>query len=114
MLLDRLKDGRKTSKATLMGGVLAALLSSLCCLGPLVLVTLGIGGAWIANLAALEPYRPLFLGVAVVCIVLAYRYIYHAPAPAECEPGTLCALSHTQRVYKRMFWGVAALVLGAL
>ena len=37
-----------------------------------------------------------------------------APAPAECEPGTLCALSHTQRVYKRMFWGVAALVLGAL
>jgi mercuric ion transport protein len=114
MLLDRLKDGRKTSKATLVGGVLAALLSSLCCLGPLVLVTLGISGAWIANLAALEPYRPLFLGVAVVCMVLAYRYIYGAPAPAECEPGTLCALPHTQRVYKRMFWGVAALVLGAL
>jgi mercuric ion transport protein len=103
MLLDRLQGGRKTSQATLAGGVLAALLSSLCCLGPLVLVTLGIGGAWMANLAALEPYRPLFLGVAVVCVVLAYRYIYHTPAPAECEPGTLCALPHTQRVYKRMF-----------
>lgn len=114
MLMEHLKDSRKTSQATLIGGALAAILSALCCLGPLVLVMLGVSGAWIGNLAALEPYRPVFIGVAVVCMALAYRHIFRAPATAGCAPGTLCALPHTQRVYKRMFWVVAALVLGAL
>jgi mercuric ion transport protein len=92
------------------GGVLG----SLCCLGPLVLVMLGVSGAWIGNLTALEPYRLLFLGVAVVCLVLASRSIYRAPAAETCAPGTVCALPQTQRLYKRLFWGVSVLVLAAL
>ncbi len=117
MLLEKLKDVsnvNKTGKVTLVGGAVAALLSSLCCLGPLVLVTLGVSGAWIANLAALEPYRPIFIGVALVCMAFAYRQIYRAPAAQACEPGTLCALPQTNRLYKRMFWVVSALVLAAL
>ena len=117
MLLEESKDVSpvsKTGTATLLGGAVAALLSSLCCLGPLVLVMLGVSGAWIGNLAALEPYRPIFIGVALLCMVLAYRHIYRAPAAATCEPGTLCALPQTHRLYKRLFWVVAALVLFAL
>jgi len=117
VLAEQPKDVRqvnKISRATLVGGAVAAILSSLCCLGPLVLVTLGMSGAWIGNLAALEPYRPFFIGVALVCLVLAYRPIYRAPAAETCEPGTLCALPHTHRLYKRMFWVVATLVLAAL
>jgi mercuric ion transport protein len=38
----------------------AAIGASLCCVVPLVLVSLGISGAWLASLTALEPYRPLF------------------------------------------------------
>lgn len=79
-----------------------------------MLVTVGISGAWISSLAAFEPYRPIALGVAVVFMVLAYRKIYAAPSPEACEPGTLCALPQTNRVYKIMFWTVSALVLGAL
>jgi mercuric ion transport protein len=117
VILEKVKDvrqGSKTGKVTLVGGAVAALLSSLCCLGPLVLVMLGVSGAWIGNLAALEPYRPMFIGVAVVCMAFAYRYIYRAPAAQACEPGTLCALPQTNRLYKRLFWGVSALVLLAL
>ena len=117
MLGDKLKDvrkGSKTGKVTLIGGAVAAILSSLCCLGPLVLVTVGISGAWIGNLAALELYRSVFIGVALVCMAFAYRYIYRAPAAATCEPGTLCALPQTHRMYKRLFWVVSALVLFAL
>ena len=117
MLTDKRKDvshSRKTGKLTLVGGAVAAILSSLCCLGPLVLVTLGVSGAWIGNLALLEPYRPIFISVAVVCLVLAYRHIYHAPAAATCEPGTLCAFPQTNRLYRRLFWVVSALVLVAL
>ena len=71
---------------------------------------LGIGGAWVANLSLLEPYRPYFLGAAVVFLVLAYRKTYRAPAAQACTPGSLCALPHTNRVYKILFWLVAALI----
>ena len=101
-------------KASLVGGVLAAIVASVCCLGPLVLVTVGISGAWISNLTAFEPYRPYAIGVALVCMVLAYRKIYLAPAPEACEPGTLCAVPRTRRIYKATFWALSAMVLVAL
>src|SRR5438445_4692239 len=65
-----------SGRGALMAGGLAALLASTCCLGPLVLVTLGVSGAWIGNLTALEPYRPVFLGAALVAMFLAYRRIF--------------------------------------
>lgn len=102
------------SKATLAGGLLAAIVASVCCVGPLVLVTIGVSGAWISNLTLLEPYRPVSIGVALVFMGLAWRQIYRAPAATQCEPGTLCALPQTNRVYRVMFWGVSALVLLAL
>lgn len=107
-------DSDGVSKATLAGGLIAAILASVCCLGPLVLVMVGVSGAWISNLTLLEPYRPVFIGVALVFMGLAWRRIYRAPAASECEPGTLCALPQTNRVYRIMFWTVSALVLLAL
>jgi len=104
----------RASRVTLAGGLAAGLLASLCCLGPLVLVMLGVSGAWISNLTLLEPYRPVFIGVALVFMALAWRRIYRAPAAEACEPGTLCALPQTNRRYRAMFWVVSALVLLAL
>lgn len=43
----------KRESAALAAGGLSAVLASACCLGPLVLVSLGLGGgAWVSN-----PYR---------------------------------------------------------
>ena len=56
----------KSGRGSLFAGGVAAILASACCLGPLVLITLGISGAWIGNLAALEPFRPWFIGAALV------------------------------------------------
>lgn len=96
----------------LAAGGAAAILASTCCLGPLVLVAFGIGGAWISNLTALEPYRPLFAGAAVVALLFAYRAIFR-PANA-CEPGQVCAVPPVKAGYKVVFWIVAALALVAL
>ena len=94
-----------------LGGV-AAILASTCCLGPLLLIALGFSSAWIGNLSRLEPYRPLFIAVALVALFFAWRRIYR---PAEkCLPGEVCALPQTKRLYKASFWIVAALVLIAL
>jgi len=99
------------SGALFVGG-LAAILASTCCLGPLVLVALGLSGAWIGNLTLLEPYRPLFIGGALVALFFAGRRIFR-PAQA-CEPGEVCAVPRARRVYKIVFGIVSALVLIAL
>jgi mercuric ion transport protein len=96
----------------LAAGGIAAILASACCLGPLVLVSLGLGGAWIGNLTALEPFRPVFVGAALVALFFAYRRIFR-PA-AECKPSEVCARSQTKRAYKSMFGVVAILVAVAL
>lgn len=99
-------------KLPLVGGIIAAIAASLCCVGPLVLVMLGVGGAWVGNLAVLEPFRPYFLGAALVALFFAWKKIYRAPA-GPCTPGSLCALPQTRRLYKVLFWVVAALIVAA-
>ena len=61
----------KNGRGPLFAGGLAAILASTCCLGPLILVALGFSGAWIGNLTALEPYRPIFIGAALVAMFFA-------------------------------------------
>lgn len=99
-------------RGALFTGGLAAILASTCCLGPLVLVTLGFSGAWIGNLTLLEPYRPMFIGTALVAMCFAWRRIYR-PAQA-CEAGEVCAIPQVRSTYRLIFWVVTALVLVAL
>lgn len=100
----------KLAKSTLIGGGLAALAASACRLGPLVLVSVGVGGAWISTFTKLERFRPYFIGIALLCIALAYRKIYRAPDAVDCAPGSACALPQTNSRNRVLFWGVSLLV----
>lgn len=102
----------QNGRGALFAGGLAAILASTCCLGPLVLVALGFSGAWIGNLTVLEPYRPLFIGAALVALFFAWKRIYR-PVQA-CKPGEVCAIPQVRATYKLIFWIVAVLVLVAL
>ena len=110
--MSELKAEPKSGRGSLIAGGVAAVLASACCLGPLVLITLGVSGAWIGNLAALEPYRPGFIGAALVAMVFAWRRIYR-PAQ-DCDPGEVCAVPQVRTAYKITFWIVALFVLIAL
>lgn len=99
-------------RGALAAGGIAAILASTCCLGPLVLVVLGFSGAWIGNLTLLEPYRPVFIGAALVALFFAWRRIFR-PA-AACAPGEVCAIPQVRTTYRLVFWIVVALVLVAL
>lgn len=79
-------------RRALFAGGLAAILASTCCLGPLVLVALGFSGAWIGNLTALEPYRPLFIGTALVALFFGWRRIFRPPQ--VCNPGEEIGRAH--------------------
>jgi mercuric ion transport protein len=105
-------QGPKNSRSALAVGGIAAILASTCCLGPLVLVAIGFSGAWISNLTVLEPYRPIFIGAALISLFFAWRRIFR---PARvCSPGDVCAIPQVKTTYKVIFWIVAALVLVAL
>ncbi len=71
-----------------------------------------MSGAWIGNLTRLEPFRPIFIVVALVALFFAWRIIY-LPVRA-CQPAEVCALPQTSRLYKILFWASAALTLLAL
>lgn len=105
-------SSEKSKSTPLAVGGLAAILASTCCLGPLVLIAIGFSGAWIGNLAKLEPYRPIFIGIALIAMFFSWRAIYR-PAP-QCNPADVCALPQTKHLYKALFWVVAVLVLIAL
>ena len=93
----------------LLAAALAATFASACCLGPLVLIMMGISGAWISYLGVLEPYQPIFLGAALVALYFAWREIWR-PA-AACEPGQVCAVPQVNRAYKVLFGMVVVLLV---
>lgn len=102
----------KGGRGVLALGGIAAVLASACCVGPLLLLMLGISGAWIGNLTALEPYRPMFIGVAGVALFVAYRRIFR-PA-SDCQPGEVCALPRVRTAYRVLFGLIVALLLVAV
>ena len=58
----------QSSLPALLGAAVAAIGASVCCVVPLVLVLLGISGAWIAYLTALDAWRPWFSAATLVCL----------------------------------------------
>lgn len=99
-------------KTTLWASVLAAIGASVCCVGPLVLLALGISGAWVSNLTAIEPYRPFFIGLTLLFLGLSFRKLYLMPQ--VCTPGTPCANPKTRQRQRLLFWVVALLLMGLL
>lgn len=100
------------AKGSLVAGVVAGIGASVCCVGPLVLLALGISGAWIGNLTALEPYRPIFICLTLLFLGLAFHKLYLVPR--DCTPRRSCAEPRMIRRQRMTFWFVAALLLGLL
>lgn len=114
---------RTTTAAASAGGVLAAFLGSLCCVGPLVFATVGVG----AGLASrFEPLRPLFGVIMLAAFAVGYRRAYPRPrsavattesgqaAPrtiAACDLSAMCAAPTSRRRDRILLWSAAALAL---
>jgi mercuric ion transport protein len=95
-----------------VGGILGALAASSCCIVPLILFSLGIGGAWIGNLTALAPYKPLF--VAGTAGLLGYGfYLVHWKPQRACAEDTACARPIPNRLVRLALWIATALVIAA-
>ena len=94
------------------GGILGALAASSCCIAPLVLFSLGIGGAWIGNLTALAPYKPLFVAGTAGILGYGLYLVYWRPGQA-CADGAACARPPSNRFVKLALWLATVLVVAA-
>lgn len=96
------------------GAVISAIAASICCVGPLVLLALGVSGAWIGNLTTLEPYRPIFLTITLVFLGFAFYSIYRKPKTESCAVEKPCASPGTKRMYKAILWIITILIFWLL
>ena len=94
---------RLTGKMSLLGAIVAAIAASLCCAAPLALLAMGISGSWLANLTLFEPLRPLFTGLTLLLLGLAWRRVYRENG--HCESGACQTLEIPRQ--RQLFWLVA-------
>ncbi|MBR1208177.1 MULTISPECIES: mercuric transporter MerT family protein [unclassified Bradyrhizobium] len=95
-----------------VGGILGALAASSCCIVPLVLFSIGIGGAWIGNLTALAPYKPLFVAATAGLLGYGFYLVYWKPRRA-CADGAACARPISSRLVQLALWIATVLVVAA-
>jgi mercuric ion transport protein len=81
------------------GGILAALAAASCCVVPFVLFLLGVSGAWIGNLTALEPYQSVFAALAVACLGSGFHLVYRR-LQIVCAESSSCANPSSDRLAK--------------
>ncbi len=108
---DALPNDRK-ARWIAAGGILGALAASSCCIVPLVLFSLGISGAWIGNLTALAPYKPIFITITLGFLGYGFWLVYRKPK--ACADGAACARPLPGRLVKSALWGSTLLILTAI
>ena len=98
--------------AAAAGAIGAAFLASLCCVGPLLFVTLGVG----AGLAStFEPLRPVFTVLTVALLAVGFYVVYgRKPASTEvvaCAPDGTCAVPPNRTRDRVLLWIAAVVAL---
>lgn len=90
------------------GGIFAAFLASVCCIGPLVLTLLGVSGA--AALARFDFLRTPMIGLVMMLFLVAGISLFRKRR--HCEPGSLCADPKRFRSMVIAYWlGLAVALL---
>lgn len=94
---------------------LGALAMTSCCILPLALVSLGVGGVFIAQLGSLYAYKWVTFALSAAALGYGFRRAYAPPPPADAAcPGGTCARPIDRRAMRALLWGAAAVVLAAL
>jgi|GEM_PF-814801 len=102
------------SIAASAGAIVSAFIASACCVGPLVLALVGIGGG--ALLASFEPYRRYFTVVTLGLLGFGFSLQYRKPRPTANADGIACdcPTPRASKAGRVMLWVATVLVVGFL
>lgn len=101
-----------------VGGLSAALLASVCCIGPLVFAAIGVGvgvtGFWAVTAGVLKgllPYRPAFIVLTILLLGIGFYRAYRKPESGRCATGEVCAQGSPKSRNRTWLWITASLAL---
>lgn len=109
---ERTGDEGSRARWVAAGSILGASAASSCCILPLVLLSLGISGAWIVRFTALAPYKPYFAAGTLGLLGYGFYLVYVGPKQL-CADGS-CARPLPGRLVKSSLWIATVLVVAAL
>ena len=106
------ESGSRRGALASIAAIGAAFLASLCCIGPILFVTLGVGTGLASQF---EPLRPVFIVLTVGLLALGFYSVYgRRPAVdscASCSVESSCAAPGRRTRGKVLLWIAAAVVL---
>ena len=91
------------------GAVVAAFLASLCCIGPLLFVLLGVSAFGAATY--FEKARPFLMGGSVLLLAVAFYWVYFRRREESCAPGEACSTKAVSRARRIGLWVASLAVL---
>lgn len=94
-------------------GVLGALAMTSCCILPLVLVSFGVTGVFIAQLGALYAYKWYTFALSAAFLGYGFYKAYKPVAAETCADGT-CARPMNRTVMRVTLWVATAIVAVAM
>ena len=98
----------RLSGITAAGAIVSGLLASVCCIGPLLLAVLGIGGAGL--LARFESYRPAFTAATFALLGAGFWLAYRKPRVIEGD-ACGCEYPKANRFGRALLWIAAAVAV---
>lgn len=102
-------EGAGNARLLSAGALASAIAASVCCLGPLALALMGLGGG--ALLLKFEPYRPYLLGATAVFLGAAFFVAYRRPPAGECASDGTCPPASSRKGQRTALWIVTLIVL---
>jgi copper chaperone CopZ len=100
---------KKTSLST-AGGIITAIIASLCCIGPVLVAVVGIGS--VGAFAVFENYRPYLIGATILLLGVGF-YLVYMRREVKCEDGT-CKVQDAGKWNKVGVWGATFLAAIAI
>ena len=101
----------KLTNLAVTAPLISAIVASVCCIGPVVLAILGIGGAGLF-FAKLGGFRPYFIGITALLLGLAF-YLTYRKKEVPCKDGA-CKKNNAGKWSKTALWivtGLSALLI---
>lgn len=95
---------------TLGGAIIAAIAASLCCVGPLLALGLGLGS--FAASAFFAQWRPVLLGVTFALLGIAW-YLAYRPPKAACDDSS-CAHQPSKATRFALWFGTIVAVVSSV
>lgn len=104
--------GSRRGMVASLGAVGAALLASLCCAGPILFVTLGVGAGLMRQF---EPWRPAFSILTVALMAAGFYSVYGrrgtGAGVSSCDADGVCSVPRNRTRDKVVLWTATLLAL---